>query len=130
MEAAKIVPLYTEKRCSCSRQGVYSRWKRRIRILRYVGVRLEVRPHIITGSTTSIQNLVKSVARAGLAVDDIVLEPLASSEAVLTKDEKELGVVLVDIGGGTTDLVVFQEGISVIQLSCLSEETTSVMILL
>ncbi len=74
------------------------------------GVRLEVETHIIKGASTSIQNLVKSVLRAGLSVDEVVLEPLASSQAVLSDDEKDLGAVLVDIGGGTTDLIVFHEG--------------------
>lgn len=74
------------------------------------GIRLEVETHIIKGASTSIQNLVKSVLRAGLSVDEVVLEPLASSQAVLSNDEKELGVVLADIGGGTTDLIVFHEG--------------------
>jgi cell division protein FtsA len=74
------------------------------------GIRLEVETHIIKGASTSIQNLVKSVLRAGLSVDEVVLEPLASSQAVLSSDEKELGVVLADIGGGTTDLIVFHEG--------------------
>ncbi len=74
------------------------------------GIRLEVETHIIKGASTSIQNLVKSVLRAGLSVEEVVLEPLASSQAVLSNDEKELGVVLADIGGGTTDLIVFHEG--------------------
>ncbi|MFP4199409.1 MAG: cell division protein FtsA [Halanaerobium sp.] len=74
------------------------------------GVRLEVETHIIKGASTSIQNLVKSVLRAGLSVDEVVLEPLASSQAVLSSDEKDLGAVLVDIGGGTTDVIVFHEG--------------------
>ncbi|MBI3014585.1 MAG: cell division protein FtsA, partial [Candidatus Tectomicrobia bacterium] len=66
------------------------------------GVRLEGKVHIVTAAVTSAQNVVKSVNRAGLEVQDIALEQLASSEAVLTPDEKELGVCLVDIGGGTT----------------------------
>lgn len=74
------------------------------------GVRLEAEVHIVTGAVTSAQNIVRSVNRAGFEVNDIVLEPLASSFAVLTEDEKELGVVLVDIGGGTTDLALFVEG--------------------
>ncbi len=74
------------------------------------GVRLEVEVHIVTGAVTSIQNVIRSVNRAGLAVHDVVLEPLASAEAVLYPDEKELGVVLVDIGGGTTDMAFFRDG--------------------
>lgn len=74
------------------------------------GVRLEAEVHIITGAVTSVQNIVKSVNRAGLEVLDITLQPLASSEAVLTSEEKELGVALVDIGGGTTDIATFMEG--------------------
>jgi cell division protein FtsA len=74
------------------------------------GVRLEVEVHIVTGAVTSVQNVVRSVNRAGLTVQDIVLEPLASAEAVLAADEKELGVLLIDIGGGTTDVALFREG--------------------
>lgn len=74
------------------------------------GVRLEAEVHIITGAVTSAQNIVKSCNRAGLEVLDIVLEPLASSYAVLSADEKELGVAVVDIGGGTTDVAVHLEG--------------------
>ncbi|MBW1711960.1 MAG: cell division protein FtsA [Deltaproteobacteria bacterium] len=74
------------------------------------GVRLEVRVHIITGAVTSAHNLIKCCNRAGLDVCDIVLESLASAEAVLTEDEKDLGAVLIDFGGGTTDLAVFLGG--------------------
>src|SRR5713101_6315386 len=74
------------------------------------GVRLEVEVHIVTGAVTSVQNVVRSVNRAGLTVQDIVLEPLASAEAVLSADEKELGVLLIDIGGGTADAALFREG--------------------
>ncbi len=74
------------------------------------GVRLEVKVHIITGAVSAAQNIVKCVRRCGLEVDDIILEQLASSYAVLTEDEKELGVCLVDIGGGTTDIAVFTQG--------------------
>jgi cell division protein FtsA len=74
------------------------------------GVRLEAKVHIVTGSVTSVQNIVKSVNRVGLEIEDIVLEQLASSEAVLSADEKDLGVVLLDIGGGTTDIAVFSDG--------------------
>ena len=74
------------------------------------GARLEVETHIVTGAVRSVQNVIRSVNRAGLAVQDIVLEPLASAEAVLLVGEKELGVVLVDIGGGTTDVALYREG--------------------
>jgi cell division protein FtsA len=74
------------------------------------GTRLEVDVHIITGAVTSAQNIIKSVNRAGLDVVDIVLQPLASSEAVLSAEERELGVAMVDLGGGTTDLAIFAEG--------------------
>ncbi len=74
------------------------------------GVRLEAKVHIVTGAVASAQNIIKSCNRAGLDVADIVLEQLASSEAVLSEDEKELGVCLVDIGGGTTDIAVFGSG--------------------
>src|SRR6058998_1850233 len=74
------------------------------------GVRLEVEVHVVTAAVTSVQNVVRSVNRAGLAVHDIILEPLASAEAVLYEDEKELGVVVVDIGGGTTDVALFRNG--------------------
>ncbi len=75
-----------------------------------IGVRLESEVHIITGAVTSAQNIVKCVNRAGFKVGDIVLEPLASSKAVLTNDEKELGVLLIDLGGGTSDVLVYLEG--------------------
>jgi cell division protein FtsA len=74
------------------------------------GVRLEGEIHIITGAVTSAQNIYKSVQRAGVEVEDLVLQPLASSFAVLTEDEKELGVAMLDLGGGTADLAVFYEG--------------------
>ena len=71
------------------------------------GVRLEVKVHIVTGAVTSAQNIIRSCHRAGLDVSDIVLESLASSQAVLTEEEREIGVALVDIGGGTTDVAIF-----------------------
>lgn len=74
------------------------------------GVRLEAKVHIVTGSVSSAQNITKCVQRCGLKVEDIILEQLASSESVLSEDEKELGVCLVDIGGGTTDIAVFYQG--------------------
>jgi cell division protein FtsA len=74
------------------------------------GVRLEAKVHIVTAAVTSAQNIVKCCNRCGLQVSDIVLEPLASAYAVLHEDEKELGVALIDIGGGTTDIAIFSEG--------------------
>jgi len=74
------------------------------------GVRLEAKVHIVTGAVASAQNIVKSCNRADVDVADIVLEQLASSEAVLSPDEKELGVALIDIGGGTTDIAIFVDG--------------------
>jgi cell division protein FtsA len=74
------------------------------------GVRLEAKIHIVTAAVTSAQNIVKCANKAGLNVIDIVLEPLASAEAVLSRDERDLGVCLIDIGGGTTDLAVFADG--------------------
>jgi cell division protein FtsA len=74
------------------------------------GVRLEAKVHIVTGADSAAQNIIKCVQRCGLVVEDVVLEQLASSYAVLTEDEKELGVCLVDVGGGTTDIAVFGNG--------------------
>jgi cell division protein FtsA len=74
------------------------------------GVRLEARVHIVTGAIASAQNIVRCANRTGLNVTDIVLEQLASSEAVLTPDEKEIGVVLADVGGGTTDIAIWHQG--------------------
>jgi cell division protein FtsA len=74
------------------------------------GVRLESKVHMVTGAVSAAQNIIKCVRRCGLEVDDIILEQLASSQAVLTDDEKDLGVCLVDIGGGTTDIAIFSEG--------------------
>ncbi len=74
------------------------------------GVRLEVKVHIVTGAVSAAQNIIKCVRRCGLEVNDLILQPLASSVAVLSEDEKDLGVCLVDIGGGTTDMAVFTNG--------------------
>ena len=74
------------------------------------GVRLEAKVHMVTGAVSAAQNIIKCVRRCSLEVDDIILEQLASSYSVLTEDEKELGVCIVDIGGGTTDIAVFTEG--------------------
>ncbi|MDH3451651.1 MAG: cell division protein FtsA, partial [Gammaproteobacteria bacterium] len=74
------------------------------------GVRLEAKVHLVTGAVNAAQNIIKCVKRCGLQVDDIILEQLASSQSVLTEDEKDLGVCVADIGGGTTDIAVFTEG--------------------
>ncbi len=74
------------------------------------GIRLDVKVHLVTAAESAIQNIEKCVRRCGLDVDDVILEPLASSYGVLTDDERDLGVCLIDIGGGTTDIAVFTEG--------------------
>jgi len=74
------------------------------------GVRLESKVHIVTGAVSAAQNIVKCVRRCGLEVDDVILEQLASSYSVLTDDEKDLGICMVDIGGGTTDIAIFTDG--------------------
>lgn len=74
------------------------------------GVRLEAKVHIVTGAVSAAQNIIKCVQRCGLQVGDIILEQLASSQSVLTEDEKELGVCMIDIGGGTTDIAIFTDG--------------------
>ncbi len=74
------------------------------------GVRMEAKVHMITGAVSAIQNIVKCVRRCGLEVDDIILEQIASSESVLTEDEREIGVCLVEIGGGTTNIAIFSQG--------------------
>ena len=74
------------------------------------GFRLDVETHVITAAVASVQNLTKCIRSIGVDIEDLVLEPLASSEAVLTADEKQVGVVLADIGGGTTDIAVFKDG--------------------
>jgi cell division protein FtsA len=76
-----------------------------------LGVRLEANCHIVTGQITAAKNIHKCVQKAGLELTELILEPIASAEAVLTQEEKEAGVVLMDIGGGTTDIAIFQDGI-------------------
>jgi cell division protein FtsA len=75
-----------------------------------LGSRLGVAVHLVTGAATAVQNVVRAVNRAGLTVEDVILQALASAESVLTPDERELGVVLIDVGGGTTDVALFREG--------------------
>ncbi len=77
------------------------------------GVRLEARVHVVTAATTSVQNIIKCAERCNLHVAEVVLEPLASAYAALTDDEKEIGVALIDIGGGTTDIIVYVDGAAV-----------------
>ena len=74
------------------------------------GMRLEVKVHIVSGAIAAAQNIVKCIKRSGLDVMELILQPLASADAVLTNDEKELGVCLIDIGGGTTDIIVYKDG--------------------
>src|SRR5689334_16978613 len=74
------------------------------------GIRLEVKVHIVTGAVSAAQNIVKCVRRCGLEVNDLILQPLASSRAVLSEGEKDLGVCLLDVGGGTTDIAIFTHG--------------------
>ncbi|MBL8942414.1 MAG: cell division protein FtsA, partial [Myxococcales bacterium] len=77
------------------------------------GVRMEVRAHVITAAVTSVQNIIKCCNRASLEVVEVVIEPIASALAVLHEDERDLGVVMIDIGGGTTDIAVYHEGSNV-----------------
>ncbi|OUW00280.1 MAG: cell division protein FtsA [Betaproteobacteria bacterium TMED156] len=74
------------------------------------GRRLEVRAHIVTGAVSAVQNIAKCIKRCGIGVSDLILQPLASSSSILTEDEKNLGTLLVDIGGGTTDIAIFSGG--------------------
>ncbi|MGM0419577.1 MAG: cell division protein FtsA [Bacillota bacterium] len=112
MEAARVIPLSQEERIIhvIPREFIIDGTRGIKHPQGMSGVRLEVETHIVKGSTTSISNLVKSVEKAGLEVNELVLDQLASSYSVLSPDEKELGVSLVDIGGGTTDFIVFHEG--------------------
>ena len=112
MDATKIISIPPEREIihALPREYIVDGCKDIKYPLGMAGVRLEAETHIITGSVTSIQNLAKSVNRAGIGVEDIVLQPLAASKAVLSESEKDLGVVLVDMGGGTTDIAVFKEG--------------------
>jgi len=92
------------------REFVVDAQKEIINPIGMVGTRLEAQVHIVTGAVTAIQNIIKCCETAKLKVEDVVLQPYASSMAVLSEDEKKLGVALVDLGGGTTDLIIFQNG--------------------
>ena len=112
LEAAKAVPIPADQRILhvLAQEYVIDGQEGIHEPIGMSGVRLEARVHIVTGAESATQNIIKCVRRCGLDYDDIILQPLASSLAVLTDDEKELGVCLVDIGGGTTDIAVFVGG--------------------
>ncbi len=112
IEAAKAVPLHGENRILHVLPQEYSiDTQEGIKEpIGMSGVRLEAKVHMVTGAMNAAQNIERCVQRCGLETDDIILEQLASSYAVLTEDEKELGVCLVDIGGGTTDIAIFTDG--------------------
>lgn len=113
LEAAKAVAIPSDQRIlhAIAREYVLDSSQEGIRNpLGMSGIRLEVHAHLVTCAQSAAQNIMKCVQRCGLSVDDLILSALASSEAVLTDDERELGVVLVDIGAGTTDLAVFVQG--------------------
>jgi len=112
IDAAKAIAIPTDQRILhvLAKQYVIDGQSSILEPLGMAGVRLEADVHIVTGSVTAAQNIVKCVQECGLDADDVVLEQLASSYAVLSDDEKELGVCLIDIGGGTTDIAVFTRG--------------------
>lgn len=112
LETAKAVPISSEMQVlhTIAQEYVVDNQEGVIDPLGMAGVRLKVKVHIVTGAVTSVSNIVKCITRCGLQVADITLQPLASAAAVLTRDEKDLGVVLVDIGGGTTDVAIFAGG--------------------
>ncbi len=112
LETAKAVPISSDMQVlhTIAQEYVVDNQEGVIDPLGMAGVRLKVKVHIVTGAVTSVSNIVKCITRCGLQVADITLQPLASAAAVLTRDEKDLGVVLVDIGGGTTDVAIFAGG--------------------
>jgi cell division protein FtsA len=112
IDAAKAIAIPTDKKILhvLPKQYIIDGQSGILEPIGMAGVRLEADVHIVTGSVTAAKNIVKCVHECGLEVDNVVLEQLASSHAVLTDDEKELGVCLVDIGGGTTDIAVFTDG--------------------
>jgi cell division protein FtsA len=109
-KTAITIPPHQEIIHILPREFVVDQQKEIINPIGMVGSRLEAQVHIVTGAVTAIQNIIKCCETAKLKVEDVVLQPYASSMAVLGEDEKKLGVVLVDIGGGTTDLIIFQNG--------------------
>ena len=112
LETAKAVPISSDMQVlhTIAQEYVVDNQEGVNDPLGMAGVRLKVKVHIVTGAVTSVSNIVKCITRCGLQVADITLQPLASATAVLTRDEKDLGVVLVDIGGGTTDVAIFAGG--------------------
>jgi cell division protein FtsA len=119
----------TGKFCTSSQNFYRRRPNRDQRSRRHVGHPLEVDCQIIQASVPFIKNLTKCILQAGLEIDDLVLAPLAAAQAVLTKKQKELGVAVIDLGGGTTGLVVFEEGDLVTAIFCLSVPCMSPTIL-
>lgn len=109
IDAARIVPISPDQQIIhiLPQEFIVDNQSGIIEPLGMAGVRLEVKVHIVTGAVTSAQNIVKSCQKSGLDVEDIVLEAFASSKAVLTDEEREIGVALVDIGGGTSDIAIF-----------------------
>jgi cell division protein FtsA len=112
LETAKAVPISSDMQVlhTIAQEYVVDNSEGVADPLGMAGVRLKVKVHIVTGAVTSVSNIVKCITRCGLQVADITLQPLASATAVLTRDEKDLGVVLIDIGGGTTDVAIFAGG--------------------
>ncbi len=112
LETAKAVPIGSEMQVlhTIAQEYVVDNQEGVVDPRGMAGVRLKVKVHIVTGAVTSVTNIVKCITRCGLQVMDVSLQPLASATAVLTRDEKDLGVVLVDIGGGTTDVAIFAGG--------------------
>jgi cell division protein FtsA len=112
LETAKAVPISSDMQVlhTIAQEYVVDNQEGVADPLGMAGVRLKVKVHIVTGAVTSVSNIVKCITRCGLQVADITLQPLASAAAVLTRDEKDLGVVLIDIGGGTTDVAIFAGG--------------------
>lgn len=112
VEAARVInfPNNTEILHSIPRQFIVDGQEGIKNPVGMMGYRLDVEAHIVTGAVTATQNLVKCIHRLGVEVDDVILEPLASADSVLTEEEKEMGVLLADIGGGTTGIAIFVEG--------------------